>query len=279
MAQKVMELFSEVTAVVHSLVMENEQFKGRVESLERAASGRSVQNEQNLNCRTDDIFLLSFLRARKFDREKALKLLKNYYSTRKKYPNVFKNLRPSALEEFLQMNIFSSTRFDNDKVLGIALTSRCDPTKVRIIDLIKCNIVLLDLELNDHPIQVNGCTTIIDFDTFSWKHMIQFTPGIIQLCVSCTYQSIPIRYKTIHFFNCNKYVRILYAMFSPLLPRKIKKRIRLYGSDFTELHKEIDPKYLPAELGGKLPSFDTSEFNQRLRDNEELFIENEKYWT
>ncbi|XP_023212464.1 clavesin-2-like [Centruroides sculpturatus] len=238
-----------------------------------------VLNEQDLNCRTDDIFLLSFLRARKCDRERALKLLKNYYSTRKKYPNVFKNLRPSALEEFLQMNIIASTRFDNDKVLGLGLVSRCDPTKVRLIDIIRCITLLLDLELNDHPIQVNGYTVLIDFNTISWKHMIQFTPSMIQLSVSCIQQSIPIRYKTLHFVNCNKYVRLLYAMFSPLLPQKMRERIRLYGSDFTELHQEINPKYLPAEFGGMLSSFDTSGYNQRLRDNEEFFIENEKYWT
>ncbi|XP_067119758.1 clavesin-2-like [Centruroides vittatus] len=238
-----------------------------------------ILSEEDLNCRTDDIFLLSFLRARKFDRQRALKLLRNYYSTRKKYPNIFKNLRPSALEEFLQMNIVASTMFNNDKVLGLGLTSRFDPTKVKIVDLIRSITLLLDLELNDHPIQVNGYTVLIDFDAISWQHMIQFTPSMIRLAVSCVQQSIPIRYKTLYLVNCNNYVRLLYAMFSPLLPQKMRERIRLYGSDFTELHKEIDPKYLPAEFGGKLSSFDTSEYNQRLRDNEEFFIENEKYWT
>lgn len=49
----------------------------------------------------DDAFLLRFLRARKFDYDRALQLLINYHGCRRSWPEVFQNLKPSALKEVL----------------------------------------------------------------------------------------------------------------------------------------------------------------------------------
>ena len=55
----------------------------------------------NLGTSLEDAFLLRFLRARKFDYDRALQLLVNYHSCRRSWPEVFNNLRPSALKEVL----------------------------------------------------------------------------------------------------------------------------------------------------------------------------------
>ena len=55
----------------------------------------------NLSTSLEDAFLLRFLRARKFDYDRALQLLVNYHSCRRSWPEVFNNLRPSALKEVL----------------------------------------------------------------------------------------------------------------------------------------------------------------------------------
>lgn len=55
----------------------------------------------NLRTSLDDAFLLRFLRARKFDYDRALQLLISYHSCRRSWPEVFHNLRPSALKEVL----------------------------------------------------------------------------------------------------------------------------------------------------------------------------------
>ncbi|XP_023214983.1 alpha-tocopherol transfer protein-like [Centruroides sculpturatus] len=110
----------------------------------------AVLKEKQLKCRSDDIFLLSFLRARKYDRERTLKLLKNYYATRKKYKDMFKDLLPSALERFLQMDMMCSKRLETGQVLGLGRVSHWDANKVRSIDVARCVLLLIDMELNDH---------------------------------------------------------------------------------------------------------------------------------
>uniref|UniRef100_A0A8C9KL78 Alpha tocopherol transfer protein like n=1 Tax=Panthera tigris altaica TaxID=74533 RepID=A0A8C9KL78_PANTA len=55
----------------------------------------------NLSTSLDDAFLLRFLRARKFDYDRALQLLVNYHSCRRSWPEVFNNLKPSAVKDVL----------------------------------------------------------------------------------------------------------------------------------------------------------------------------------
>ncbi|XP_067119766.1 clavesin-2-like [Centruroides vittatus] len=239
---------------------------------------KDVLKEKHLKCRTDDIFLLSFLRARKFDRERALTLLKTYYSTRKKNPIVYKNLKPSALEFVMEKNMMTCVKTEN-MVISMGRYSHWDPSKVGIIDVLRGILLMFDFQLNDHPIQVYGQHLLIDTKELSWRHIIQYTPRNAYLAVSNMFQCIPLRYNSLHFVNVNTYMKILYSILYPFLPYKLKKRINFHGSDMKELHKLIDPKYLPADFGGELLPFDAAECNRRLRENEEFFVENEKYWT
>ncbi|XP_023212473.1 alpha-tocopherol transfer protein-like [Centruroides sculpturatus] len=236
-----------------------------------------VLKETELNSRTDDIFLLGFLRSRKYDKENALQLLRNYYSVRR-HVKELKNLTPSALEHVLQENVMGYLCIDGEKFLGFGRASHWDTTKISAIDLGRCIMLYIDLALNIHSFQVNGVSIIVDAKTVSWRHVVQLTPRVVKLLVSCFYKTLPVSYKSIHFVNMNAYLLGIHAMFRPLIPKKIRQRVHVHGSNMEALHKEIDPKYLPVEFGGTLNSFDWSSPNQLIMENEEFYVENEKYW-
>lgn len=61
----------------------------------------TLQEQPNLRTRLDDAFLLRFLRARKFDYDRALQLLLNYHGGRKAWPEVFQDLKPSTVKHVL----------------------------------------------------------------------------------------------------------------------------------------------------------------------------------
>lgn len=71
---------------------------------------RDVQALRDMVCKDypslgtclDDAFLLRFLRARKFDYDRALQLLVNYHTCRRSWPEVFNNLKPSAIKPVLE---------------------------------------------------------------------------------------------------------------------------------------------------------------------------------
>ncbi|XP_023241055.1 alpha-tocopherol transfer protein-like isoform X2 [Centruroides sculpturatus] len=66
---------------------------------------KKVIRDQGFKFQMDDIFLLGFLRARKYDIERSLQLLKNYFKVRIEYPQYFKNLLPSKLGPALDLNM------------------------------------------------------------------------------------------------------------------------------------------------------------------------------
>lgn len=65
------------------------------------------QEQPNLRTRLDDSFLLRFLRARKFDYDRALQLLLNYHAGRKAWPEVFQDLKPSTVKHVLDLGFLT----------------------------------------------------------------------------------------------------------------------------------------------------------------------------
>ena len=66
-----------------------------------------MKEQPNLRTRLDDAFLLRFLRARKFDYDRALELLLNYHAGRKAWPEVFQDLKPSTVKHVLDLGFLS----------------------------------------------------------------------------------------------------------------------------------------------------------------------------
>jgi len=58
-----------------------------------------------LKSRTDDAFLLRFLRARKFDYDRAYNLLVNYYTIRANNTDIFDHITPSSVERIYDCGV------------------------------------------------------------------------------------------------------------------------------------------------------------------------------
>ncbi|XP_023240242.1 alpha-tocopherol transfer protein-like isoform X2 [Centruroides sculpturatus] len=227
------------------------------------------------------MFLLSFLRARKFDKERAIKLLKNYYSTRKKYPNIFDKFNPAAVKKYLDMKIVGYLpHTDQDgSILGIGRCPCWDPSKVHVSEVVKCFMMFIDMAITGHIIQVNGIVIILDAKTLYWRHVLQLTPTTLYCIVSIVFQSTPISYKAIHVINIGTFVYAFYTAFRLFLPYKMKKRLHFHSSGIESLHKFISPQHLPVEYGGQLPPLDLTECNENIIKFQEYFEENQKYFS
>ncbi|XP_067134238.1 alpha-tocopherol transfer protein-like [Centruroides vittatus] len=193
--------------------------------------------ENGLKCKMDDIFLLGFLRARKFNLEKSLQLLKNYYFTRINYPPFYKNLFPSKLESILPLNIIRilPKPDQHGSIVTLIELERCDPSKVDVLDVYRLGFLLSDLMLNLHRTQVNGVVVIMNCRGTKIQHLLKYTPRFISTLI----------------VNMHK--------------------------DITALHKFIHPKYLPIAYGGELPDFDPPDLIEILKQNEDFFRQNEEY--
>ncbi|XP_023232501.1 alpha-tocopherol transfer protein-like [Centruroides sculpturatus] len=239
---------------------------------------KKIINENELKCRMDDTFLLGILRARKFNLERSLQLLKNYYTRRNDHPSFFKNLLPSKLERVLSLNYIKviPKPDQNGRIIVILEAETWDVSETTVLDLYRVVFLYIDLLLNLHRLQENGLVAIINSRGTTFGQFLQFTPkfinNIVTLVVRDAYQ---LRLKELHFVNINPIVKVIVSILIPFLPVKIRKRLFVH-TGVTTLSDFVNPEYLPEAYGGTLPDFDPNEFMNVVKQNEDFFRENEE---
>ncbi|XP_067124448.1 alpha-tocopherol transfer protein-like [Centruroides vittatus] len=240
---------------------------------------KKVIRDQGINFHMDDIFLLGFLRARKFDLQRSLQLLKNYFNTRIDYPQYFKNLLPSKLEHVLDMNIMRFLPIlDQDGCYIYVYQFRNWDTSIASgVEVLRAIMLVLDFQLNFHRCQEKKIVCIIDSAGLALTHFYHYFPRVVHSMVTFILKdSYQLRYKDVHFVNLNIIIKAFLSIMFPLLSSKLQKRFHIH-SDMESLHKFVNPDFLPSEYGGNLTDFDSSEASNMLKSNEELFIRNEEY--
>ncbi|XP_023232492.1 alpha-tocopherol transfer protein-like isoform X2 [Centruroides sculpturatus] len=240
---------------------------------------KKLIGDVGIKCRMDDIFLLGFLRARKFDLQSSLQLLTKYYNTRANYPQYFKNLLPSKLQNVLDMNIlqFLPKPDQNGRYIYIFRFGNWDPSIASATDLWRVVPIVFDLQMNFHRTQKKKIVFIIDGAGLTLSHFQYLSPSVVNgIATLVAKDTHPIRYKTGHYVNLNIIFKAFTSIILPLVSDDFKKRL-YFHSDMKTLHEFISPDCLPLEYGGKLPSFDPTESNNMLKANEEFFRRNEEY--
>ncbi|XP_029077495.1 alpha-tocopherol transfer protein-like isoform X3 [Monodon monoceros] len=194
----------------------------------------------NLSTSLEDAFLLRFLRARKFDYDRALQLLINYHSCRRSWPEVFNNLRPSALKEVLASGF-------------LTVLPHTDPRGRHILCLRPDRWIP-----SNYPITEN-----IRAIYLTLEKLIQSEE---------TQDGFPIRIKAVHVVNEPRIFKGIFAIIKPFLKEKIANRFFLHGSDLNSLHSNLPRNILPKEYGGTAGELDITAWNAALLASEEDFV-------
>ncbi|XP_023240526.1 alpha-tocopherol transfer protein-like [Centruroides sculpturatus] len=147
---------------------------------------KKVIRDQGFKFQMDDIFLLGFLRARKYDIERSLQLLKNYFKVRIEYPQYFKNLLPSKLSHVLDMNMmqFLPKLDQNGSYIYVYKFRNWDTSVASGIEMLREIMLVMDFQLNFHRTQERKIVCIIDSAGLSLTHFYHFTPRIISSLVT-----------------------------------------------------------------------------------------------
>ena len=200
--------------------------------------------------RDDDSFLLRFLRARKFDHNRALKMLINYHTQRQDWPDVFEKVKnPSTIKHVFEEGCFVSIGKAKDG------SSVCIGRPGKVDDALFTEFIAtltLSIEhlLEDEKTQIYGVTVIEDFSFMGMQMMQQMGPSIARRFVGWLQDAMPMRVKSVNFVNEPKLFDMLFAIIRPFMKEKLKKRLKAHGSSFNLLHEVIDPAILPPSYGG-----------------------------
>uniref|UniRef100_A0A8C4N212 Alpha tocopherol transfer protein like n=1 Tax=Equus asinus TaxID=9793 RepID=A0A8C4N212_EQUAS len=222
----------------------------------------------NLSTSLDDAFLLRFLRARKFDYDRALQLLINYHSCRRSWPEVFNNLKPSALKDVLASGFLTVLPHTDPRGCHILCIrpDRWIPSNYPITENIRAIYLTLEKLIQSEETQVNGIVILADYKGVSLSKASHFGPFIAKK------DGFPIRIKAVHVVNEPRIFKGIFAIIKPFLKEKIANRFFLHGSDLNSLHTNLPRSILPKEYGGTAGELDITAWNAVLLASEEDFV-------
>ncbi|XP_042216220.1 alpha-tocopherol transfer protein-like isoform X1 [Homarus americanus] len=234
-----------------------------------------VEAEPGLRSRLDKPFLLAFLRARKFDYDKAMAMIRSYYRARQENADMYIELYPSALEHVwpLQMQTVLPTPDRLGRTVIIFRTGAWLPEACGLDDVFRSQVVLLEHVVRLPVTQLRGIAAIVDCSGLSMTHAYYLTPTHIRRMISVIQEVFPLRFKALHFVHEPSIFDWVFSLIKPFLSETIKGRLHFHGEDLESLHQHIQAEELPEELGGTQGPLDNTFLLENLKKHEDYFKE------
>ncbi|KAK8733383.1 hypothetical protein OTU49_006612 [Cherax quadricarinatus] len=237
-----------------------------------------VEAEPTLHSRLDKAFLLAFLRARKFDYDKAMAMIRSYYRARQENADMYVELYPSALDHVwpLQMQTVLPTPDCLGRTVLIFRTGAWLPEVCGLDDVFRSQVVMLEHVVRLPVTQLRGIAAIVDCAGLSMTHAYYLTPTHIRRMISVIQEVFPLRFKALHFVHEPSIFDWVFSLIKPFLSETIKGRLHFHGEDLPSLHQYIPAEELPEELGGSRP-MDNTFLVENLKKHEDYFKESRLY--
>lgn len=218
--------------------------------------------------RTDDTFFLRFLRAKKFNHEKAYNMLVNYHIQRRDFREVFDKVDdPELLSDVLTYGpcVPIRQKAADGSTVVIGRPGIGQPDTAKMTDFLAMIILTTEYLLSeDESVQVHGLTVIADYSYFNLNLLKQFTPSFGKKMGGVLGDAMPSRLKSMNVVNEYKIFTIIYNIMKPFSKPKMQRRLELHGNNFTNLHKKVNPAGLPEFLAGTGPSLDVFGWKNKL---------------
>jgi retinaldehyde-binding protein 1 len=135
----------------------------------------SLENDQQYQGvvfeRRDSPFLLRFLRARKFDQERALSLYAHYYSNKRDYPEIFKDLNVRNVADVLSSGAVCSldSRMNDGSNVICIRPARWDMDRYQPGYVLRTVILIMEKLLENEETQIHGVSI------FHYMQDLEFT--------------------------------------------------------------------------------------------------------
>lgn len=234
-----------------------------------------LANEQSIKVHNDVRYIVYFLRATKFDVEKAKRKLLKYYQIRTDRVEWFQNRDPflPEMQQLLEIGVFLPLRRKDryNRQVVIIRTAAHNPKYHTQDNVFKLDKMILDLLLHlDESISVYGIVAIFDMKNVTLGHALQLTPSLIKRTVE-SWENYPCRPQSLEFVNAPIHVNFVLNVFKSFMSEKMRSRIKISRCT-THVNQLID---LPPELGGNSESYQelATYWKQQLQEHSVWFTE------
>lgn len=235
-----------------------------------------------INARTEDKYLLPFLRGCKFDLPKTKQKIINFYTMKKERPQWFTNRNPvlPQLQELIKLGIFVPLKeLHNNKLVIIVRTAGHDPKTHTWDDVIKAGKMILEVACQENEnAQIYGVIALFDMSGMSFSHYRTMTPTLIKGIVFA-WQNYHVRPKQLEFINSPLYINVALNIFKSFMTEKMRSRVKVHFGGVAKAQTIVSRDILPVEYGGDSDSFESlgNYWFEKLLNYREWFAEDELY--
>ncbi|XP_017045077.1 uncharacterized protein LOC108090756 [Drosophila ficusphila] len=243
---------------------------------------RTWINEQNyLEARTDDQFLVAFLRFCHWDVDVAKKRVLFYYTYKTKERELLKSrLVDDKLLELARSGIFATLPNPigpGGPRIHFTRMGHIEPSKHSVSDIFRFHAFRAEIELNtDDNWNVAGVVEIIDFTKIPYSLLLQFDPGMFKRMNAFLEHGIPTNLVATHIVNASRETQFVLGLVRNVMKQKELLHIH---SNIESLQKAIGKEYLPVEMGGENGALADAmaRYETQLNSFAEYFKEDERY--
>jgi hypothetical protein len=215
---------------------------------------KDSKDPQLLSIVEDEEFLRIFLVGRKLNVKHAMDTAKGYLTSKYvKHPRIFQ-MKPKSVQHVLESGFvgFLKHRDHLGRVIAFARVPKLDLKTMECEDIVRASTLLAESLWSNMEEMRKGQIAVIDYSGYNISVMTRYSLGDKITFMNVFWQNYPMQVKGVHAVNNPRIVSYAYSIIRPFIPKKVKERLMMHGSDMESLHKYISPDILPAWLGGNL---------------------------
>lgn len=190
-----------------------------------------IKKSPHLLARTDDQFLVTFLRGCKYSLERVKQKMDLYYTLRTHIPELFSDRDPfnEKMQAIIKLGIglpLPSASPGSPRIMLFRFGAY-DATVYTIQEIMKVTMMLIDiLMLEDDNLAVAGQSGVIDLAGVTVHHFMQMQPSLMKKMSMMGQDASPIRQKGVHYINAPKSFEKIFNVLKGFLNEKMKSRVR-----------------------------------------------------
>lgn len=240
----------------------------------------------------DAVFLLRFLRTKKFSIPAACEILERYLTVRQIYPHWFQKLdiEDPDIEAIITSGYLVPLleRDDHGRQVILSCAGKFDINKFTSAQMARAHSLVCEVLLDDEENQVAGYTHVNDESGLTMGILGLWSLVDLKNMLKCIQNSTPMRHRETHFINLPPFAMKFIEFGMSIISDKLKNRVVLHKS-LDELKTKVNAAILPLEYGGTVPMNEMIEkFKVKCRQNrlkilalDDMYIEitkNSPYW-
>jgi len=245
---------STLRKVAETELRENPKIRKR--ALRELRDWLKSQTDHISGCRSDNSFLLRFLRMKKFEVGDSIKVLDKYLKMRSQNPGWFNalDIREPKLNQLISDGycFVLPQRDARGRRVVYSRAASMDANLYTAADVMRAHLLTFEALLEEEDVQVNGVTYVFDERDVNWSHISVWTPSEVSKAFSCCERALPLRHREIHFVNLPWTMSLVFQFAKSLLTQKLRERFTTHAN-FDKLADHVPASILPEEAGGQVP--------------------------